>query len=86
MDNVITAMVKKTLDLHLLPNLAFAAIVYASFDLWISRDSIDIFALVIKILNESWTPMHVTMAYLRLMKQVGRIWLFNLNHYLQSLG
>jgi hypothetical protein len=26
--------------------------------------------------------MHVTMAYLRLMKQVGRIWLFNLNHYI----
>jgi hypothetical protein len=39
------------LDLHLLPNLAFVAIVCASFDLWISRDGMDIFALVIKNLN-----------------------------------
>ncbi len=51
MDNVLPTMVKKTLDLHLLPNLAFVAIVCASFDLWISRDGMDIFALVIKNLN-----------------------------------
>jgi hypothetical protein len=33
MDDVFFAMVKKNLDLHVLPNLAFLAIVFTSFDL-----------------------------------------------------
>ncbi len=65
MDNVLLAMIKKTLDLHLLLNLTSAAIVYASFDLWISKDGMDIFALVVIFKNESWIPMHVTRAYLK---------------------
>jgi hypothetical protein len=33
MDDVFLVMVKKTLDLHVLPNLAFAATISTSFDL-----------------------------------------------------
>jgi hypothetical protein len=46
---------KKTMDLHVLPNLAFATIVPSSFDQWSGY-----FALVINYFNELWTPMHVT--------------------------
>jgi hypothetical protein len=53
MDELLPAMVKKTFDLHVLPNLAFVTTVFYSFDLWMSKDGVDIFALVIKNLNES---------------------------------
>jgi len=59
MDDVLPIMVKNTLDLHVLLNLAFATTIFASFDLYRSKGNVDIFALVIKNLNESWTPMHV---------------------------
>jgi hypothetical protein len=53
MDEVFSTMVKKTLDLHVLPNLASIAIVITSFDLWMFKGSVNIFALVINFLNES---------------------------------
>jgi len=59
MDDVLFAMVKKTLDLHVFPNLAFLAIVFTNFDLYMFKGSVNIFALMIKNLNESQTPMHV---------------------------
>ncbi len=62
---MLPTMVKKTLDLHVLPNLASTTIISTSFDLWMLRGSVDTFALVRKILNESWTSMHVLWAYLK---------------------
>jgi hypothetical protein len=53
-------------NLHVFQNLAYVAIVFASFDLWMSRGGVDIFALVINFLNESWTLMHVTMGLFKL--------------------
>jgi hypothetical protein len=54
------AMVKKTMDLHVFPNLAFAFTIFASFDLWMFKGDLDMFSLVINFLNEFWNPMHVT--------------------------
>jgi hypothetical protein len=63
-------MVKQSL--HMLPNLAFATTMVISFDLWMSRDEMDIFALVIKYLNESQTPKcMLLLACLRCMKEHG---------------
>jgi hypothetical protein len=42
-----------------LPRLAKATTLLASFDLWMSTGNMDIFALVINYLNESWMPQHV---------------------------
>jgi hypothetical protein len=42
-------------------NLASTCTISTSFDFWMSRGGVDIFSLVINFLNESWTPMHVTM-------------------------
>ncbi len=60
MGEMFFAMVKKTMDLHVFPNLAFAFTIFASFDLWMFKGDLDMFSLVINFLNEFWNPMHVT--------------------------
>jgi hypothetical protein len=52
MEEVLQAMVKKTMD-HVLSNLAFAIMVFASFDLWMSHGGVDTFALVINFVNDT---------------------------------
>ncbi len=54
-------MVKKTMQLHVLPGLVETSTLSISFDLWMSKGGVDNFALVINYLNESWMPQHVTM-------------------------
>ncbi len=60
-DEVLPTMVIFFFNLHVLPNLAFVGTIFTSFNLWMSRGSVDIFAIVIIFLNEFWTLMHVTM-------------------------
>ncbi len=57
---VILVIVRKTMDMHVLLNLAFAIIMATSFDLQMSNGGVGTFAFVINYLNELWTPMHVT--------------------------
>ncbi len=59
MGGVFFAMVKKTMDLHVFPNLAFAFTIFESFDLWMFKGDLDTFSLVMNFLNESWNPIHV---------------------------
>jgi hypothetical protein len=59
MEEVLLAIVKKTMDHHVLLNLASATIVFTNFDLWMSRNNVDIFAPIINFLNVTWVPMHV---------------------------
>ncbi len=46
-------MVQKTMGLHMLPSLETTIIVFTIFDLWMSKDGVDTFALVINYLDES---------------------------------
>jgi hypothetical protein len=50
---MLPAMVKKTMQLHVLPRLVEVTTLSTSFDLWMSRGGMDTFALVINYLNES---------------------------------
>jgi len=52
-EEVMPAMVKKTMQLHVLLGLAKAITLSVSFDPWISKGGMDTFALVINYLNES---------------------------------
>ncbi len=52
-------MIKKTMDQHVLPNLASTIVVSPSFDLWMSWNNMDIFTLVINFLNDTCVPMHI---------------------------
>ncbi len=56
---MLLAMVKKTMDHHVLSNLATVIVVSTSFDLWMFYDGVDTFVLVINFLNDNWVPMHV---------------------------
>jgi len=58
-EKVLLAIVKKTIDHHVLLNLAFATIDFINFDLWMFRGNVDIFVLIIHFLNVTWVPMHV---------------------------
>ncbi len=52
-------MVQKTLDLHVFPNLSSTTTISYSFDLWMCKDVVDTFTLLINFLNESWNLIHV---------------------------
>ncbi len=52
-EEVLSAMVKKTMDHHVLSNLTLTTMVFASFDLWMYRGEVDAFALVINFLNDN---------------------------------
>lgn len=54
-------MVRRIMDLHVLPNLEIVTIVFASFDLWMSKSGVNTFVLVINYSDESSTPRHATM-------------------------
>jgi hypothetical protein len=58
-EEVLFIRVTKYMDIHILPKLASVAIVSTSFDLWMSKGSIDMFALVINYLSKAWEPMYV---------------------------
>jgi hypothetical protein len=59
---MLLAMVKKTIDQHVMRNFAiFIVIMFVSFYLWMFCSSVDTFALVINFLNDNSVPMHVIM-------------------------
>ncbi len=47
MEEVLLIIVKKTMDHHVLFNLAFATIVFTNFDLWMFCGNVDIFVRII---------------------------------------
>jgi len=58
-DELFPTMVKRTLNLHVFPNLAFATTIFTSFDMWMFKDDVNTFSFVMNFLNQSWTPTHV---------------------------
>jgi hypothetical protein len=60
-EEVLPTMVKKTMDHHVLPNLALTIVVSTSFNLWMFHGGVDAFVLVINLLSDNWVPMHITL-------------------------
>jgi hypothetical protein len=58
-EEMLLAMVKKTLDQHVLPKLKISTIVSTSFDLWMFHGDVDTFVVVINFFNKTWALMHV---------------------------
>jgi hypothetical protein len=61
MEEMLFDMVRKIMDQHILPNLAFLITISSSFELWMFYANMDTFVLIIKILNETWVFMHIAM-------------------------
>jgi hypothetical protein len=53
LEHVLLEIIQKTMNLHVLPSLKTITIISTSFDLWMSKGGVDIFALVINYLDES---------------------------------
>ncbi len=52
-DELFPAMVKRTLNLHVFPNLAFATTIFTSFDMWMFKDDVDTFSFVMNFFYQS---------------------------------
>jgi len=46
-------IIKNTMDHHVLPNLTFATMVFASFDVWMFHGGVDTFVLVINFPSDT---------------------------------
>jgi hypothetical protein len=57
---MLPTMVKKTMDQHVVLNLASTIVVSTSFDMWMFHDSVDIFNFVINFTSNTYVPMHIT--------------------------
>jgi hypothetical protein len=62
-------LVQKTKDVYVLLELSRCMLATTSFDLWMSKGTYDIFALVINFLDENWQPKKVTLSLLKQQKQ-----------------
>ncbi len=50
---MLPTMVKKTMDQHVVSNLASTIVVSISFDMWMSHDDVDTFNFVINFLSDT---------------------------------
>ncbi len=57
---ILPNLVYKTKDVYVLLKKFQCALTIASFDMWMSKNAYDIFALVINFLDENWQPKKVT--------------------------
>jgi hypothetical protein len=57
-EEVLHAMITKSMDIHVLPKLVSVATIFISFDLWMFGGGIGTFASVINYLFENWEPMN----------------------------
>jgi hypothetical protein len=60
MNEIILNMVNKTMDCYVLLALVEVIIVIATFDLWMSCEGFDTFALVVNYIHSKWEPCHIT--------------------------
>jgi len=70
-EEMLSVMVKNTTEQqHVLLSLTSIVIVFVNFDLWMSHNDVDTFALVINFLNHTWVPMHITMGLFEMNKTI----------------
>ena len=55
----IHALLAKTMERYVLPEIASCATASITFDLWMSRVGFDTFALVVNFIDDCWKPRHV---------------------------
>jgi hypothetical protein len=86
-EEMLSAMFKKTMDQqHVLLSLTSITIVFASFDLWMSCNDVDTFALVINFLNDTWVPMHITMGLFEMNETIKQSMATQLWYLLEKFG
>jgi hypothetical protein len=73
------------MKLHVLPNLEFVAIIFFSFDLWMSKGGVDTFALVINYLDDIWKPRHAIVGFFKVHGTIGSAMALQLESLLRKI-
>jgi hypothetical protein len=76
-NEVIPSMVNKTMEHHVLPTLANAITVIATFDMWMLRGCFNTFVLVVNYINKKREPCHVIVGIFEVHETLGLPWMFN---------
>ncbi len=79
-------MVTKTMNLHMLPNLAFVIIVFCSFDIWMFKGGVNTFALVTICLENNLTPGHIIVGLLEVHETTTSAMALQLQDLLEKCG
>jgi hypothetical protein len=53
------------------PSLVSCNTCIVSFDLWISKGGVDMFVLIMHLLNDKWEPCHVTIGFFKIVDTIG---------------
>jgi hypothetical protein len=86
-EEMLFAMVFLTMDQqHVLLNLTSIVLVFVNFDLWMSCNDMDSFALVINFLNDTWVPMHITMGLFEMNETIKQSMATQLWYLLEKFG
>jgi hypothetical protein len=59
------------MNLHVLPNVEFVAIIFYNFGLWMFRGGMETFALVNNYLDETWTLRHANVGLFEVHETIG---------------
>ncbi len=84
--DILPNLVKKTKDVYVLPKLFRCGLATASFNLWVSKNTYEIFALAINFLNENWQPNKVTLNLFEATNITSQALTKNLSELLDSYG
>jgi len=79
-------LVQKTKDVYVLPKLSQCVSTTTSFDLWMSKNAYNIFALVINFLDENWQPKKVIIGLFEVIETTCQTLVINLSELLDSYG
>ncbi len=58
--DILLGLMEKTNELYVVPTLVECHSITTNFDLWMSKGTYDVFALVINFVSNDWQPKHVT--------------------------
>ncbi len=76
---------KKTMNQHVLLSLKSNVVMSTSFDLWMSHNVVNTFALVINFLSDTWVLMHVNMGLFEVNEITKQSMAAELQFYWKSL-
>jgi hypothetical protein len=83
---ILPDLVQKTKDVYVLPELSQCVSTTTSFDLWMSKNAYNIFALVINFLDENWQPKKVIIGLFEVIETTCQTLVINLSELLDSYG
>jgi len=83
---ILPRLVEKTSQQYVHPALANSFSTTDSFDLWISKGTYDVFALMINFFSNDWQPKHVTNGLFEAIETIGQALVRSLIELLDKYG